>query len=254
MPRHTVRPRRPRFNLRLLAVLAGLLALWPLTAEAKPVTRVYLNGLLAPVYFTDGDSFTVLNGAYTGLKTRLSGFNTLESFGPVHRWGSWDARELNVIAKMATLNARRGVWHCYSDLRRDGYGRALWFCPDLAIDQVRKGLGHAMTMTGSAAPGELLAAQREAMAEKRGLWAKGVPTYIVTSTHSVAEGYAGQTYNRLIATSDGHTEQWRHNDTYAVCQDVCHPSGACMRYVPFEQRYGEQRAACLRPDFDGGGK
>jgi endonuclease YncB( thermonuclease family) len=251
MLRLTVRPSLLSFRLTL--VIAGLLALLPAGAHAKPVTRVYLNGLPAPVYFTDGDSFTVLNGAYTGLKTRLSGFNTLESFGPVHHWGSWDPRELNVIAKMATLNARRGVWHCYSDLRRDGYGRALWFCPDLALDQVRKGLGHAMTVTGSAASPELLVAQREAMAEKRGLWAKGVPTYIVTSVHSVSEGYS-DTYNRLIATSDGHTEQWRHKDNYAVCLDVCHPSGACMRYVPFEQRYGEQRAACLRPDFDGGAR
>lgn len=238
------------------AVRPLLLFLWATvatvgTAHAKPVSRVYLNGLPAPVFFNDGDSFTVLNGAYTGLKTRLSGFNTLESFGPVHRWGNWSSHELAVVAKMATLNARRGVWHCYSDLRRDGYGRALWFCPDLALDQVRKGLGHAMTVSGSAAAPELLQAQREAMAEKRGLWAKGVPPFLVTSIHSADEGYGGQTYNRLISTVDGHTEQWQHNDIYAVCQEVCHSSGACMRHVPFTQRYGYDRAACLKPDFEG---
>ncbi len=215
-------------------------------AWAKPVTRVFLNGVPAPVYFNDGDSFTVLGGRFDGTKTRLAGYNTLESFGPVHHWGAWDAHELYVVAKQATLNARRGVWHCYSDEKRDGYGRMLWLCPDLAVDDLRKGLGHAMSITSGPSPTEFLEAQKLAQQEKRGMWAKGIPDFIVTSTHSNDEGYTGVTYNRLISTVDGHTEQWQHKDNYKLCQDVCHSSGACMIYVPFDRRYGTNPAPCLK--------
>ena len=241
-----------RFGRRAASFGLLLALLVPALALAKPVSRVYLNGLPAPVYFNDGDSFTVLHGAYTGLRTRIAGFNTLEAFGPVHSWSTWDPRELHILSKMATLNARRGVWHCFSDIKRDGYGRALWFCPDLALDQVRKGLAHAMTVTSGPAAADVLEAQREAQADKRGLWAKGVPTYILTSVHSADECYAGQNYNRLIATSDGHSEPWQHDDKYETCQKVCHTSGVCMRYVPYALRYGDKLAACLKPDYDGG--
>jgi len=227
----------------VLGVAALLLAA---RVDARPASRVFLNGVPTPVYFNDGDSFSVLGGAHEGSKARLSGFNSLESFGGVHRWGSWSAQELYVNSKMATLNGRRGVWHCYSDLKRDGYGRILWHCPDLALDNLRKGLAHAMTITAEPAAPELIEAQRLAQLEKRGMWAHGVPKYIVTSTHSNDEGYAGKTYNRLISTEDGHSEQWLHNDNYKECEEVCHPTGSCMVYVAFTRRYGPQRADCLQ--------
>ena len=229
-----------------LGVVLGVAALFLAAgADARPASRVFLNGVPTPVYFNDGDSFSVLGGPLEGTKARLAGFNSLESFGGVHRWGTWDPHELYVNAKMATLNARRGIWHCYSDLKRDGYGRILWYCPDLAIDDLRKGLAHAMTITAEPSPPELIEAQRLAQLEKRGMWAHGVPKYIVTSTHSNDEGYAGKTYNRLISTADGHTEQWLPTDNYKECQEVCHPTGACMVYVAFDRRYGPQRASCL---------
>jgi hypothetical protein len=103
-----------------------------------------------------------------------------------------------------------------------------------------------MTITDQPSPPELVEAQLLAQAERRGMWAHGVPKYIVTSTHSADEGYAGTTYNRLISTADGHTERWEHHDNYKECDEVCHPTGACMVYVAFDRRYGPQRAACLQ--------
>lgn len=230
--------------VRMAVVLAGL-AILPGTALARPLTKVFLNGAPAPVHFNDGDSFTVDGGQLQGTKARLAGFNTLESFGAVHRWGNWTAGELYVLSKMATLNARRGIWHCHSDLRRDGYGRILWTCPDLIVDQIRKGLAHAMTVTQDPSPPEQLAAQRLAQAERRGIWAHGIPPYILTSTHSNDEGYEGTTYNRLVSTVDGHSEKWIHKDIYPDCREVCHPTGSCMIHVNFTRRYGNGRAECL---------
>jgi len=228
-------------------VAIGILALALAAAQARaePRSRVALNGVPTPVFFNDGDSFTVLSGPLQGTKARLSGYNTLESFGPVHRWGTWDAHELYIVAKMATLNARRGAWHCESDLKRDGYGRILWHCPDLAEDQIRKGLAHAMTVSTDASPPAYVKAQRLAMAEKRGMWAHGIPNFVLTSLHSMDEGYEGENYNRLISTQDGHSEKWLHKDVYRECQEVCHEGGACMVYVAFDKRYGAHRAACL---------
>jgi endonuclease YncB( thermonuclease family) len=215
-------------------------------ADAKPASKVYLNGVPAPVFFNDGDSFTVLGGQFEGTKARLAGYNTLESFGPCHKWGNWDANELYINAKMATLNARRGVWHCSSDGKRDGYGRILWDCPDLIEDQIRKGLAHAMTVTDQPAPERYLKAQRLAQQERRGLWAHGVPAFVLTSLHSNDEGYEGKTYNRLVSTVTGSSTKWLHKDNYDECQWICHESGACMLYVGFMRRYGSSRAACLR--------
>ncbi len=223
-----------------VALLAAVPAAW-----ARPASKVFLNGVPAPVFFNDGDSFTVLGGPLEGSKARLAGYNTLESFGPVHRWGEWTAHELYINAKMATLNARRGVWRCHSDLSRDGYGRILWTCPDLIVDQVRKGLGHPMTVTEEPSPQEQLDAMVLAQRERRGMWAKGIPDYVLTSTHSNDEGYAGTTYNRLVSTKTGASKKWLHTDNYKECQEVCHESGSCMVYVAFNKRYGAQRAACL---------
>lgn len=185
-------------------------------------TRVFLNGVPTPVSFNDGDSFRVLAGRLTGTRARLAGFNTLESYGNVHRWGNWEAKELFHLAKLATYNARRGVWHCESkDLKRDGYGRILWWCKDLAVDQVRRGLAHAMTVTLEAADPDVVAAQAEAIREGKGMWAHGVPAYVLTSLHSTTEAYDGRTYNRLVSSLDGHSAKWLHDDAYSECQVIC---------------------------------
>lgn len=213
-----------RTILRGLVACAVLLCLGRVPdAAAEPMSRVFLNGVPTPVYFNDGDSFRVLSGPLQGTKARLSGYNTLESFGPVHMWGDWDGFELYAVAKQATLNARRGVWHCESDLNRDGYGRILWWCPDLAADQVAKGLAHAYSTNDEPAKPELLAAQRRAQAAKRGMWAHGVPEFIVTSAHSMAEDPTrDKHYNRAVSALDGHSAQWTHSETYEECQKICY--------------------------------
>ncbi|MEL6189553.1 MAG: hypothetical protein AAFU79_33425, partial [Myxococcota bacterium] len=99
----------------------------------------------------------------------------------------------------------------------------LWWCKDLAVDQVRRGLAHAMTVTLAPADPDLLAAQADAIRARRGMWAHGVPEYVLTSLHSTAEGGSGPTYNRLVSTRNGHSAKWVHRDAYPVCKKVCRP-------------------------------
>lgn len=207
-----------------LALAVGSIAIVPNHASSYlPVTRVFLNGVPTPVFFNDGDSFRIMGGPMEGGKTRLAGFNTLESFGAVHSWGAWHPFELYVVAKMATYNARRGTWHCTSDLAEDTYGRTLWICPDLAVDDIRKGLAHVMSIDEHPGDIEYIRAQRLAIAERRGIWRHGVPDFVVTSLHAANED-PGRThaYNRLVSTVDGHSEPWQHNNNYTECETVCH--------------------------------
>jgi len=203
-----------------LIVIFALLGAPEVRAEAK--TLVMINDKPMPVFFNDGDSFRVLEGALAGTKARLAGYNTLESYGPVHSWGAASAKEMYVLAKMATLLGRRGIWSCSSDMTTDTYGRALLQCPELAETMIRKGLAHAMTVTADPAAPELLAAQREAIEAGRGIWSQGAPEWVLTSLHSVDERPGrGSTYNRLVSSIDGHSEKWRHSEVYSECDKVC---------------------------------
>lgn len=210
-------------SARAWSVLAGLgMCMLAGPSEAQPLTRVVLNGQPTPVFFSDGDSFGIRGGPFSGSNTRMTGYNTLESFGPVHRWGDWHGKELYVNAKMATLNARRGEWTCTTDGDKDGYGRILVHCPGLAEDQIRKGYAHVMTVTDKGGEPAYIEAQREAQAEKRGMWAHGIPDYVLTSIHSAEEDTSGRgSYNRLVSTLDGHSLKWKHEDRYQECEDVC---------------------------------
>jgi endonuclease YncB( thermonuclease family) len=205
------------------AVVVVVTALLALEARAEPITKVFLNGAVTPVYFNDGDSFRIQAGPFKGAQARLSGYNTLESFGPAHKWGSWTTKELYVIAKYATLEARRGVWHCEGDGKKDGYGRLLLFCKDLAASLIERGLAHTYSVDENPGDPDLLAVQREAIKNRRGMWAHGVPRNVVTSLHVKSEGGGkdGVTSNRLISTSDARTTKWIHNDEYEECQTVC---------------------------------
>ena len=207
-----------------LGIIALFLPNLALAQDTEAVTRVYLNGVPAPVYFNDGDTFRVLAGQHKGMKARLGGFNTLETFGPVHRWGSWHAKELYAISKMATMHARQGVWHCEAkEFETDTYGRVLWSCKDLMLDMIRRGYAHALSVDYAPSDPELLAVQREAMENRRGMWAHGVPNYLITSLHSIDEGGGsnGKTYNRLVSTRDGHSAKWEHTNRYGECEWVC---------------------------------
>ncbi len=210
--------------MRLSVLLIAAITLMASVASAEVKTKVFLNGVPTPVYFNDGDSFRVLGGKLKGSKARLAGFNTLESYGPAHLWGTWTMDELSRYATLGTLNARRGTWRCTSNMEKDGYGRILWDCPQLQVDQVRKGLAHAMTVTKDPAAPELVKAQAEAIKERRGIWAHGVPPFVMTSLHSSTEGSSKGPYNRLISSADGHSESWQHTDAYRECQKVCQPA------------------------------
>jgi len=209
----------------LLALLAtGLVA--PLadapSARATIETRVFINGRPTRVYFNDGDSFRQLDGPYAGRGSRLAGFNTLESYGPVHSWGDWHPFELFVIAKKATHLGRHGVWHCTTDGSTDTYGRVLLDCPDLAVAQIRHGYAHAMQIDDTPSRPEYLRAQHDAIRHRRGMWAHGVPEFVVTSLHSADEDPGRDThYNRMVSVRDGHSEKWQHNDIYPECSTQC---------------------------------
>ena len=79
-----------------------------------------LDGLQVQARWDDGDTFS----AYTTdgetkkkIKARMNGYNTLESYGPVHSWGTWSTQELYVLAKESGVVAQKGTWKC-SDLKR----------------------------------------------------------------------------------------------------------------------------------------
>jgi endonuclease YncB( thermonuclease family) len=191
-------------------------------AGADAVTRVFINGHPTPVSFNDGDSFRPSDGELMGQQCRLIGYNTLESFGPAHQWGDWHPYELYINAKLATVHARRGTWHCNFDGQFDTYGRAALDCPDLAVDMIRHGYAMAYMVDDHPSRPEYLRAQREAIRARRGMWAHGVPEFVMTSVHSFDEDRDRPWhYNRLISTRDGHSESMQHRDTYGECQWVC---------------------------------
>lgn len=194
----------------------------PPPAAADAWSRVFINGRAVPVSFNDGDSFRVQGGELSGTQCRLGGFNTLESFGPAHQWGEWHPYELYVNAKMATTHARRGTWHCFTEGQRDGYGRLLVDCPDLAISHISHGFAHAYQVDDTPSRPEYLRAQQDAIRNRRGMWAHGVPDYVMTSIHSADEDPSREWhYNRLVSVHDGHSESMRHHDTYRECDWVC---------------------------------
>jgi endonuclease YncB( thermonuclease family) len=211
--------------------------------DAPDGSTITLNGTLTQVRWSDGDSFRVLDGEHEGRSTRLTGYNSLESYGPVHRWGEFTGAELYEVAGLATVAARAERWSCTSAEEPDHYGRLLVTCGDLILAMVASGYGHLMLLDDTATP-EQIAAQAGAREAGLGMWSKGVPAAIVTSLHSAAEG-GGRIYNRVISTTDGRSTQVDHTDVYEVCQEVC-LEGSCLTYVPYEQRYSNQ-PDCLTP-------
>jgi endonuclease YncB( thermonuclease family) len=211
---------------------------------------VVLNGVRHEVRWTDGDSFKFLDGEVKGEGTRLLGYNTLEAYGPVHQWGEWSAKELFDLAKASSQVAATQEWVCTSDLKRDGYHRLLIKCPKLSIEMARQGHALAYAVDGEKVDPEVLAAQAEAMKEKRGMWAKGTTFGVITSLHSVGEDDDEQTeaYNRVVDTRTGQALKRKHTQRYETCQNVCETTDgqqSCMVYVPFKKRYRGQ-PDCLK--------
>lgn len=199
------------------------------------------------VRWTDGDTFRILDGPHAGRAARLDGYNTLETFGPVHRWGRWSRQELLALAKAAGPAAAGEAWRCSTAGAEDRYHRLLVDCPGAASALVVSGLAMVYAVDHPAAP-ELLALQREAQEAHRGMWAKGTPPAIPTSLHSAEENGGGPTYDRIVDTHSGAAQPRAHDRYYRTCEEVCVGAGAgraCMVYVPFERRY-RNRPGCLR--------
>jgi endonuclease YncB( thermonuclease family) len=216
--------------------------------EPRPSTNgtIVLDGTAVAVSWDDGDTFYVPS---TKMKARLDGFNTLEGYGPVHRFGPGE-ESLYAVAKAATVLARSENWECETQAGGGGYGRKRVNCPSLRRSMLEQGLAHAFSISGGASEADL-AAQQAGIDNKRGMWSSGAPAGIVTSVHSVDEKDGQkETYNRVYNPVTGEASKWTHAATYAPCTWVCpeangKSAGSCMLYVPYKQRYGESKAACL---------
>lgn len=210
-------------------------------SEARPETLT-LDGVKLVVKWDDGDTFATLDRK---VRARLVGYNTLESYGPVHRWGDWSAKELYGNALAAGIRAAGGTWTCETVPGGGGYGRVAVDCPDLRATLLREGLAHTFGVDGPADPGDQ-AIQAKAMAQGVGMWAKGTPDGIVTSVHSLDEREgAVETYDRVCSTSTGSAPKVSHALVHPACTEVCH-DGSCLLYVPYKQRYGDRKADCLK--------
>lgn len=213
------------------------------TSQALTAGTVSLDGEVAEVRWSDGDTFRVVGGAHKGTKARLAGFNTLEDYGPVHRWGEWTPQELWELARAPEKVLSDRGWTCTSSGDKDKYDRLLVECPEVARTLVGDGL--AMVFAIDQPPDEsLLAIQQAAIAERKGMWRKGVPAVVVTSVHSVDEGRG---YNRVVDPRTGMSKVRSHEERYETCQEVCEgPEGqqSCMTYVPYERRY-KNKPECL---------
>lgn len=207
---------------------------------------ITLDGERMRVRWSDGDSFKFLDGPHKGAGVRLGRYNTLESYGPAHRWGDWTADELYKLAKSSRYLAAQQVWSCTTAGDKDGYGRLLVDCPDVATAMVEAGHAHIFYLEGEP-PEQLLKAQRKARKKKRGMWAKGTPDMIVTSLHSADEKEDGNAYNRHVDAHTGISTVREHSEVYATCQEVCDggETGSCMIYVPFKIRY-RNKPDCLK--------
>lgn len=246
-------PGRPALPVLLAA---ALLAAAPAAAGARgrsprgaPATLT-LDGQETRVRWVDGDTFLVDSGPLRGFSTRVVGYNTLETYGPVHRIGAASPERLWAVAREAAPLLARGAWRCQTLGERDGYGRALVACPDAAAALVRAGLAMVFALDGPADPA-LLSAQREAQSARAGLWAGGVPPLVPTSVHAEGERGLGAkgAYDRVVDTRTGRAAPRPHRRRYATCEEVCLGEGAqraCMVYVPYERRHRD-RPACLGP-------
>ena len=239
-----------------------LWGLWACTTEPVPETaptpepspqqktapptgpQLKLDGQVWQVDWDDGDTFSYQDSkTQKKVSARLNRFNTLESYGPVHQWGEWTAKELYDLAKEAGVFARSQEWNCTDTQKGGGYGRILVDCPDLRDAILRAGLAHPFSVD-QPAPAADLEALQFAIDAKAGMWAKGAPQKLITSLHSQDEKPDKEAYNRICDLKTGQCDVETHTDAYTSCQNVClHDS--CMIYVPYKERYGEQRAACL---------
>lgn len=235
-----------KYSLALVVCLVAIKTANAALEIPKTTTHIILNSTPTLVFFNDGDTFKIMDGALKNSRVRIAGFNTLETYGPVHQWNNNSPHYLFTVANEATRLAQNGHWNCKTEGGRDVYDRLLAICDDLALALIDAGLAHAYSVDHSSAHKDYLTSQQEAMTKRIGMWKHGVPNFIIASLHSINEG-VDEPYNRLISTMDGHSEKWSHREGYGTCENVClGQEASCMVYVPFAQRYGSARPECLR--------
>jgi endonuclease YncB( thermonuclease family) len=216
--------------------------------EAPTGPTILLDGAVVEAWWDDGDTFSIANpDGGKRIRARLDGFNTLESYGPVHRWGDWTALELYGLAKDSGERARSEQWTCMTQEGTGGYGRIRVDCPDLRAALLSEGL--AMVFAIDEPPrDEDLVAMKAAVEAKVGMWAQGAPEGLITSLHSLDEKEDQEnTYHRILSLETGMADKHVHSDTHTACEEVC-LEGSCMTYVPYKQRYGHAVAECIRVD------
>lgn len=209
-----------------------------------PGGRVELDGLMLDVRWGDGDTFSFTDSSGDKVSARLMGYNTLESYGPVHRWAEWSGWELYGLAKEAGVLADARTWECTDTGGSGGYGRIAVDCPDLREALLIAGMAHVFAIDEPPPAGDL-ELQQQAIEAGAGMWAKGAPAGLLTSLHSASEGR--EPYNRVCDLGTGMCPVQAHDQSYDSCEEVCVEEGSCMLYVPYEERYGPDRAACLKP-------
>lgn len=224
------------------------------SGEKAVEQRAILDGISERVFWNDGDSMRIVDGPRKGQKARLVGYNTVESYGPVHFWGDASGWDIYRIHKEATEFARSQEWECETQGSVDGYGRILVLCPELRRQLIANGLAHVYAYGSEIPDPELVRLQHQAQNERKGMWKWGIPRAIVTSIHSIDEERDDldrrndkadkKSYNRLADTATGKTFAVAHEAVFRPCDVFCH-SGSCMIYVPFNVRYGEERPSCL---------
>lgn len=216
--------------------------------------QIVLNGLVERVNWSDGDSFRVIGGARDGQKARLQGYNTLESYGPVHFWGDGHGWDFYRVHKDATDFVRSEEWECDTQGDVDGYGRILVACPELRRQIVLRGLAHVYAYGDEEPDPDLVALMHKAQNQRVGMWKYGIPRGIVTSVHSIDEGRDDldddrgggdrkESYNRIADTQTGKTYTVKHQKVFKTCDVFCH-AGSCMLFIPFKDRYGDTKPAC----------
>src|SRR5580658_5804948 len=166
----------------------------PILSKQQNGSSIMLDGEETQVYFNDGDTFRILEGENKGSSVRVAGYNSLETYGPIHSWGENSTDYLYDISKKATKEAQKDGWTCELEHGKDSYGRLLATCDDLAFSLLSKGLAHAYSINKEPAMKSYLGKQKTAQKKKLGMWKGGVPDYIITSLHT-ADGSVKETFN-----------------------------------------------------------
>ena len=204
--------------------------------EGGVAAEISLQGGTTQVQWNDGDTFTFRSGRFSGKTARLVGYNTLESYAPVHRWGEWTPKELHDLALAARESVSKTRWTCTKQRKKDTYGRLLVDCPEARRALIEKGLAHVFAYKSTPSEADM-EAQRAARSARAGMWGKGRPEHIVTN---VSADEDGRVFLQVASTRTGTTERRHQRHDYEACDEICEGpsvSGSCMIFIPYADRY-----------------